>query len=105
MPGAFHCDFSIDTLGISLRFFKWSPGHFIAVFQMYPWIFHCNSSNVSHMSGSMQWASLEGGHMMNYQKWSKMKVVALHCSFPNLFELCFEVLPLWRYEVKEFQKC
>ena len=47
----------------------------------------------------------EGGHMTNYQKWlKKTKIVALHCSFPNLFELCSEVLPLWRYEVKDFEK-
>ena len=43
--------------------------------------------------------------MTNYQKWSKTKVVALHCSFPNLVELCSEVLPLWRYDVKDFEKC
>ena len=48
--------------------------------------------------------SLDGGHMTNYQKWSKTKVVALHCSFPNLDELCSEVLPLWRYDVKDFEK-
>jgi len=34
-----------------------------------------------------------------------MKVVALHCSFQNQLELCSEVLLLWRYEVKDFQKC
>ena len=44
------------------------------------------------------------GHMTNYQKWSKTKVVALHCSFLNLVELCSEVLLLWRYEVKDFEK-
>ena len=33
-----------------------------------------------------------------------MKVVSLHCSFPNLVELCSEVLPLWRYDVKDFEK-
>ena len=31
-----------------------------------------------------------------------MKVVALQCSFPNLFELYFKVLLLWRYDVKVF---
>ena len=35
-------------------------------------------------------------HMTNFQKWSKVNVVALHCSFPNLLDLCFKVLPLWR---------
>ena len=44
----------------------------------------------------------DDGHMTNYQKWSKTKVVALHCSFLNLFQLCSEVLLLWRYEVKDF---
>ena len=44
------------------------------------------------------------GHMTNYQKWSKTKVVALHCSFLNLVELCSKVLPLWRYDVKDFEK-
>ena len=33
----------------------------------------------------------------------KTKVVALHCSFQNLFELCSKVLLLWRYEVKVFK--
>jgi len=33
-----------------------------------------------------------------------MKVVALHSSFQNQFELCPKVLPLWRYEIKDFQK-
>ena len=54
------------------------------------------------MSGSSQW---DVGHMTNYQKWSKTKVVALHCSFKNQLEFCHKVLPLWRYEVKDFQKC
>ena len=34
----------------------------------------------------------------------KMNLVVLHCSFWNQFELCSKVLPLWRYEVKDFQK-
>ena len=33
-----------------------------------------------------------------------MNLVVLHCSFWNQFELCSKVLPLWRYEVKDFQK-
>ena len=47
----------------------------------------------------------EGGHMTNFPKWSKTKVVALHCSFQNLFESCSKVLLLWRYEVEHFEKC
>jgi len=47
----------------------------------------------------------QGGHMTNFQNSKKTKVVALHCSFQNLFELCSKVLLLWRYEVKDFQKC
>jgi hypothetical protein len=39
------------------------------------------------------------GHMTNYQKWSKIKVVALHCSFQNQLEFCSKVLLLLRYEV------
>ena len=31
-------------------------------------------------------------------KMVKMKVVAIHCSFLNLVELCSEMLPLWRFE-------
>ena len=34
----------------------------------------------------------------------KTKVVALHCSFQNLFESCSKVLLLWRYEVEHFEK-
>jgi len=34
-----------------------------------------------------------------------MKVVALNYSFENQLELCSKVLPLSRYEVKDFQKC
>jgi hypothetical protein len=48
---------------------------------------------------------LDNGHMTNYQKWTKSKVVALNYSFQNQLEFCPEVLPLWRYEVKDFQKC
>jgi hypothetical protein len=43
----------------------------------------------------------DDGHMTNYQKCSKMKVVALHCSFQNQLKLCFKVLPLWRCKVKD----
>ena len=34
-----------------------------------------------------------------------MKVVALKCSFTNLFKLCSKVLQLWRYDVTAFEKC
>ena len=34
----------------------------------------------------------------------KTKVVALHCSFQNLFESCSKVLLLWRYKVEHFEK-
>jgi hypothetical protein len=47
---------------------------------------------------------LDDGHMTNYQKWSKMKIVALNCSFQSQLEFCSKVLLLWRYEVKDFQK-
>jgi len=47
----------------------------------------------------------EGGHMTNFLKCSKAKFVALHCSFQNQLELCSKVLLLWRYEIKDFQKC
>ena len=47
----------------------------------------------------------EGGHMTNFLKWSKTKFVALHCSFQDQLELCSKLLPLWRYKVKDFQKC
>ena len=45
-----------------------------------------------------------GGHMTNCQKWSKMKVVALYCSFLNLVELYSEVLLMLIYHVKDFEK-
>jgi hypothetical protein len=45
----------------------------------------------------------DNGHMTNYQKWTKAKVVALNYSFQNQLKFCSEVLPLWRYEVKYFQ--
>jgi hypothetical protein len=47
---------------------------------------------------------LDDGHMTNYQKWTKTKIVALNCSFQNQLEFCCKVLLLWRYEVKDFQK-
>jgi hypothetical protein len=47
----------------------------------------------------------EGGHMTNCLKWKKTKVIALDCSFRDQLELCSKVLLLWRYEVKDFQKC
>ena len=44
-----------------------------------------------------------GVHLMGLEDdGQKTKVVALHCSFLNLFELCSEVLLFWRYEVKDF---
>jgi hypothetical protein len=42
--------------------------------------------------------------MTNFLKWGKTKVVALKYTFQNQLEFCSEVLPLWRYEVKDFQK-
>ena len=36
----------------------------------------------------------EGGHMTNFPNGQKTKVVALHCSFQNLFESCSKVLLL-----------
>jgi hypothetical protein len=47
----------------------------------------------------------DNGHMTNYQKWTKMKVVALNYSFQNQLEFCSKVLLLWRYQRKDFQKC
>ena len=44
----------------------------------------------------------KGDHVTDFLKWSKMKVVALHCSFQNLLQLCSEVLLLWRYDLKDF---
>ena len=38
------------------------------------------------------------------QNGQKTKVEALHCSFQNLLELCPRVLPLWRYEDKDFSE-
>jgi len=40
-----------------------------------------------------------------FPKMVKMKFVGLHCSFHDQLELCSKVLLLWRYEVKDFQKC
>jgi hypothetical protein len=45
-----------------------------------------------------------GGHMTNFLKWSKTKVVALQHSFQNLFKFCSEVLLLWRCEVEDFSQ-
>jgi hypothetical protein len=47
---------------------------------------------------------LDDGHMTNYHKWTKTKIVGLNCSFQNQLEFCSKVLLLWRYEVKDFQK-
>jgi len=46
--------------------------------------------------------SWEDDHMTTLKNGEKVKVVALQCSFKNLFEICSEVLWLWRYEVKDF---
>jgi hypothetical protein len=43
--------------------------------------------------------------MTNCLKWKKTKVIALDCSFQDQLKLCSKVLLLWRYEVKDFQKC
>ena len=41
----------------------------------------------------------------NSKNRKKKKVVALYCSFPNLFELCSKVLLLGEYEVKDSSHC
>jgi hypothetical protein len=38
----------------------------------------------------------DNGHITNYQKWSKTKIVALNCGFQNQLESCSKVLPLLR---------
>jgi hypothetical protein len=43
--------------------------------------------------------------MTNCLKWKKTKIIALDCSFQDQLKLCCKVLLLWRYEVKDFQKC
>jgi hypothetical protein len=44
--------------------------------------------------------------MTNCLKWKKKtKIITLDCSFQDQLKLCFKVLLLWRYEVKDFQKC
>ena len=45
----------------------------------------------------------EGGHMTKFYKKIKIKVVALNCSFQNLFKLCSKVHLLWRH-VKDFSE-
>jgi hypothetical protein len=91
IPGIFQWIFHIDTWDISMDISFRSLGYFNGYFIPIPWIFH------SYCQGCQG-----DGHMTNYQKWSKLKVVALSCSFLDLFELCSEVLLLWRYEVKHF---
>ena len=61
-----------------------------------------NRTRIFHLSGSI-WQVI--GRVITWlisKNGKQMKVVALHCSFLNLFELCSKVLPLWRYEVKDF---
>ena len=94
IPSGYHCGFSLHTQCLSLRFFKCIPGYFIAIFHWIPSAFHCDFS-------------LDTGRVVTWpitKNGQKTKIVALHCSFPNLVELCSEVLPLWRYEVKDFEK-
>ena len=43
-PWVLHCDFSLYTQCISLRFFIIYPGYLIAIFQMDSWVFHCDFS-------------------------------------------------------------
>ena len=43
--------------------------------------------------------------IVSYWLSKKIKVVALYCSFLDLFELCSKVFPLWRYDVNDFSHC
>ena len=57
------------------------------------------------MSGSMPWVV---GRLVIWpisKNRKKTKVVALHCSFLNQFELCSKVLRLWRYDISDFPQC
>ena len=57
-----------------------------------------------YLSGSICWVT---GRVVTWpitKNGEKQNVVALHCSFPNQFELYSKMLPLWRYEVKHFSQ-
>ena len=87
-------DISFSSLGYFIVIFIWIPSWFQWIFHFHPWDISLN------LLGSM-W---DDGHMTTTKIAQKIKVVALCCTFQNLFELCFEVLPWWRYDVKDFEK-
>ena len=73
-----------------------SLGYFNGYFIVVPRIFLCNFHMCS-VEMVVTWPDTKNGQ--------KMKVVALQCSFPNLFELYSKVLPSWRYDVKDLSEC
>ena len=115
IPSAFHCKISNVALGTF-------NGYFIVV--KIAWKWGIKIGMVCRMSGTafrvhciyprkeissegeknkIRMIMPVGVHPMGNGK--KTKVVALHCSFQNQFKLCPKVLPLWRYYIKDFQKC
>ena len=96
----FHCCF-IDCPGQHHWYFiavsLFSQGNIIGI----SLLFHCLPRAISLVfsNGMLGWSHDQLPKMVK-----KTKIVALHCSFLNLVELCSEVLPLWRYDVEEFEK-
>ena len=97
-----------NIFGISLLF-HWLPRAtslvfhccFIVFLGQYHWYFIAVSlPALGHIIGIFQWdvGVVTWPITQNAQK---TKIVALHCSFLNLVELCSEVLPLWRYDVED----
>ena len=98
----FHCGAQDISLWFSYEYLGYFNGYFIVVPRIFLCDFHMNRLFLwnCHMWGVgmvVTWPDTKNGQ--------KMKVVALQCSFPNLFELYSEVLPSWRYDVKDFSEC
>ena len=88
----------------------------IPLWQLFHVIFHCFLAVISIIfsflqgsyfilpcfQGSSNGSSRGWSHDLLPKMMKKMNIVVLHCSFCNLFQLCFEVLPLWRYQAKGF---
>jgi hypothetical protein len=66
---------------------------------------HCINPKKKIASGSIWWLVRMVVTWPISKNGKKIKVVALHCSFQNLFGLYPSMSPLWRYEVKDYSHC
>jgi len=110
-PWAFHCNFSIVTLGISfhwkisivalgisLQFFNFSLGYFNAIFQLQPWAFHCDFSIDTQLI-SLQFFNYITGHFCIYTVYPMRHCIQVPCQGPLHIlqkKISLDLIKKWR---------